>query len=583
MNNNTNIKAHQVNVDQLKNFHNVNLSKENNNNSNINDHNYNKVIKVFINEQKEKTIKLINEETNNDLNKKENIYESNIEGAEKIKPLSELQLVKNTIGQEIIEPMNQDKFKENHSIKKIGENMKENNLSELKEEEKEKENNDGKEAVKEMNNNDKDKDNGNDINKDVNINKENEDKNKEKKENKSSYRVKIEEGELDLTYNFDNDTFNVTNEQMGILDCDVNRIYKKYKNEVQLKNFKENHPKLQHNIKLVNNNLEFFVSPMKHEDRQKKLSSILGKQKLILEKIKRDNIQRSNLSINNNSINQARIRINMSNKIIYPYKLNQLNNNSNGNVYINHNLHENRYALSPYYNSNTISNDRSYFNHRILPYNQNSQRYQNIFNKEVLLSDNRTNNSNEKNNLDNSIKRKYLFEPYTLNEYKQKYENGLSLKKLGGLGANIGGEDWRIRQKMLERKKQYSEYIKNDEDFKKKQNRKKIQLKNESGEVTRTITSKKSSESTERLTESTRRINNKNEINVDKEKQFKLPLIKQRFKINQNLNRKNEYYDKNRVYKGKQNYEFMGMVPKLEENKDLNQLIQQYEEYNGKI
>jgi hypothetical protein len=88
--------------------------------------------------------------------------------------------------------------------------------------------------------------------KDLINNKESENKNKEEKENESQegYKVKIEEGELDLTYNFDNDTFNVTNEQMGILDGDVNRIYKKYKNEVELKNFKENHPKLQHNIKL---------------------------------------------------------------------------------------------------------------------------------------------------------------------------------------------------------------------------------------------------------------------------------------------------------------------------------------------
>ena len=85
------------------------------------------------------------------------------------------------------------------------------------------------------------------------------------------------------------------------------------------------------------------------------------------------------------------------------------------------------------------------------------------------------------------------------------------------------------------------------------------------------------------MTESTRKINNKNEINADKGNQLKLPLIKQRSKISQNLNRKNEYYDKNRVYKGKQNYEFIGMIPKFENNKDLNQLIQQYEEYNGKI
>ena len=576
MSNSKNIETHQGNIDQLKDYHNEYLSNGSNNKSNINDHNYNKVIKVFMNEQNEKKMKSINEEINNDLNKKEkDIYESNLSGGEKIKPLNELLLVKNSIGQESIEPINLDKFKENHSIKKISENMKENNLEELKEEEKE--NHVDKEIEKEINNNDTDK------NKDMNNNKESENKNNEEKENEEGYRVKIEEGELDLTYNFDNDTFNVTNEQMGILDGDANRIYKKYKNEVQLKNFKENHPKLQNNIKLVNNNLEFFVSPMKHEEKQKKLSSIFGKQKLILEKIKRDNNQRNIITNNNDSINQTKIKINKSNKIIYRYKLNQLNNNNNGNVYINQNQSENKHVLSPYYNNNTISNDRSYLIHRIYPYNRNSQRYQNIFNKEVLLSDNRSNNSSEKNNLDYSIKRKYLFEPYTLNEYKQKYENGLSMKKLGGLGANIGGEDWRIRQKLLERKKQYSEYIKNDENFKNRQNRKKIQLKKENSEVSRTIISKKSSDSKERMTEPSKKINNKSEINADKGNQLKLPLIKQSSKINQNLNRKNEYYDKNRVYKGKQNYEFMGMIPKFENNKDLNQLIQQYEEYNGKI
>ena len=576
MSNSKNIETHQVNIDQLKDYHNEYLSNGSNNKSNINDHNYNKVIKVFMNEQNEKKMKSINEEINNDLNKKEkDIYESNLSGGEKIKPLNELLLVKNSIGQESIEPINLDKFKENHSIKKISENMKENNLEELKEEEKE--NQVDKKIEKEINNNEFDK------NKDMNNNKESENKNKEEKENEEGYKVKIEEGELDLTYNFDNDTFNVTNEQMGILDGDANRIYKKYKNEVQLKNFKENHPKLQNNIKLVNNNLEFFVSPMKHEEKQKKLSSIFGKQKLILEKIKRDNNQRNIITNNNDSINQTKIKINKSNKIIYRYKLNQLNNNNNGNFYINQNQSENKHVLSPYYNNNTISNDRSYLIHRIYPYNRNSQRYQNIFNKEVLLSDNRSNNSSEKNNLDYSIKRKYLFEPYTLNEYKQKYENGLSMKKLGGLGANIGGEDWRIRQKLLERKKQYSEYIKNDENFKNRQNRKKIQLKKENSEVSRTIISKKSSDSKERMTESSKKINNKNEINADKGNQLKLPLIKQSSKINQNLNRKNEYYDKNRVYKGKQNYEFMGMIPKFENNKDLNQLIQQYEEYNGKI
>ena len=166
MSNNTNIETHQANIDQLKDYHNEYLTNGSNNKSNINGNNYNKVIKVFMNEQNEQKMKLINEETNNDLNQKEkNIYESNLSGAEKIKPLNELLLVKNSIGQESIEPINLDKFKENHSIKKISENMKENNLAELKEEEKE--NHIDKEVEKEKEINNNDNNNGNDKYKDI--------------------------------------------------------------------------------------------------------------------------------------------------------------------------------------------------------------------------------------------------------------------------------------------------------------------------------------------------------------------------------------------------------------------------------
>ena len=42
-------------------------------------------------------------------------------------------------------------------------------------------------------------------------------------------------------------------------------------------------------------------------------------------------------------------------------------------------------------------------------------------------------------------------------------------KLFGGLGANISGEEWTNKQKRLERKKQYANYVKNDneEDLKK--------------------------------------------------------------------------------------------------------------------
>ena len=536
--------------------------------NNDKDNKYNKVIYALVDKDNDNNDNNINNINNINNNKKENeikesFYKYNLENLEKIESMGDDLLIKNSIGQENIQPTNkfQNKIKNNFG-KKVYDVNPENNLKESKEEE-EKE----------------------DLNKD-NIEKL-EDKNVDEKYNTKNLK-KIEKGELDLTYNFDDDVYNVTQEQMGILDGDVNKIYNKYKNNAQLKHFKIKHPYFQHNVKMINNNIEFIVPHITGEERKKRLSPIIEKQKLILEKIKKDNISRSNISLSNNnsnshSDNQTKNKINISNKFFSPYKLNQLNNNSNGNVYTNTNQNENSYALNPSYNHYIINNNNRYNN--IISYknqNNNIQRYQNLFSYSPLSSDNRT---NDKMSL--SHKRKIIYEPYTLIEYKNKYENSnKNGKKLGGLGANLGGEEWLKRQKMFERKKQYSDYVKNDndEDFK-KLNKKKIKLKNDNYEITKTITSKKSSEySIDRLSEPINKRYNiiKTENNIRNSKEIKLPLIKERFKNNNNkkLFLKNSGDEK---YKIKGNIEFDKLNPINGNEKDLKQLIKQYEEYNGKF
>ena len=545
----------------------TNIIKTNNNK----DNKYNKVINALIDKDNDNNDN-INNINNINNNKKENeikesFYKYSLENLEKIESMGDDLLIKNSIGQENIQPINkfQNKLKNNFG-KKLYDVNPENNLKESKEEE-EKE----------------------DLNKD-NIEKI-DDKNVDEKYNTKDLK-KIEKGELDLTYNFDDDVYNVTQEQMDILDGDVNKIYNKYKNNAKLKHFKIKHPYFQHNVKMINNNIEFIVPHITGEERKKRLSPIIEKQKLILEKIKKDNISRSNISLSNNnsnsnshSDNQTKNKINISNKFFSPYKLNQFNDNSNGNVYTNTNQNENNYVLNPSYNHYPINTNNRYNN--IISYknqNNNLQRYQNLFNYSPLSSDNRV---NDKMNLNQLNKRKIIYEPYTLIEYKNKYENSnKNGKKLGGLGANLGGEEWLKRQKMFERKKQYSDYVKNDndEDFK-KLNKKKLKLKNDNYEITKTITSKKSSEySIDRLSEPINKRYNiiKTENNLGNSKEIKLPLIKERFKNNNNKKLfLNNSVDKK--YKIKGNIELDKLNPINGNEKDLNQLIKQYEEYNGKF
>ena len=344
--NNPNIAENTDNKIKNDNFPKINnnIKIENYNN----DIGYNKVIKALLDNDNDKIDKIddnnnknkINND-NNDANQyqkkndesKENFYKYNFEKVKGIESINNLSLIKNTIGQENIEPMNkfQNRPKNNISNNIYKVNV-DNNLIESKEEEKENENLE--------NNND-------------------------------NYIIenirKIQKGELDLTYNFDDDVFNVTQEQMDILDGDVNRIYNRYKNNIEKKNYKMNHPYLKYNNKMIDSNLDYGPIHMTKEERQKRLSPIIEKQKLILEKIKKDNISRSHLSSNknNDSDNQTKIIINKSNKIFSPYGLNKLDNNSNGNIYSNINIRSyNNYSPYRYNNSNTLNLNRNITNNK---------------------------------------------------------------------------------------------------------------------------------------------------------------------------------------------------------------------------
>ena len=584
------------NVDNKKNNLHIiksNMIKENNKKDNK-DNKSNKVINALMDKDNDNNENDIHKDNKTNNEKKEDFFKYNFENSEKIDSIKDFVLIKNTIGQENIQPMNQFQNKRKNNFgKKLYEMSQENKLIESKEEEEEKDSND----------------NINNINRDTNEKKEKKEENED--ENLENIR-KIQKGELDLTYNFDDDVFNVTQEQMDILGGDVNKIYNKYQNIAKLKHFKIKHPYFQNSVKMINNNIEFIIPKLSKEEKKKRISPIIEKQKLILEKIKKNNISRSNMSLSNNSntntIDHTINIINQSNRIKYPYSLNQQNNNNNNrnlytntntntnmNINLNVNQYENNNVLKSSFNHYNLNNNNyRYNNNNIISYkNQNNiQRYQNLFNYAPLTNESR---SNDKIILNDTNKRKIIYEPYTLVEYKKKYDNLKNDKKLGGLGANLGGEEWVKRQKLMERKKQYSDYVKNDndEDFK-KLNNKKLKLKTQNYEITNTISSKKSSEiSRDRLSEPIHKRYNaiKTENNIGNSKQLILPLIKERFinksqkknyKINTKRNSGNNHNNNDNNKFNSNLISFDGIYTNNGNEKDLKELIKQYEENNGK-
>lgn len=213
---NNNIKTYKANKNEIiKNHKNEKPFDVNNTKNIIKNIKYNKVINIFRDDNNNNTneLKPITNNPKIEINKNEYIDNYNFEKSRNIEPLKDLALVENTIGQQKIEPMNQ--FQNKNLIKN------DNNKKELNE----------------------------------TIAGKIEEKVNEEENNKNI----IEKGELDLTYNFNDDVYNVTQEQMGILDEYANKIYKKYQNNIKMKNFNINYPKWKNDFKMINNNIFFFL------------------------------------------------------------------------------------------------------------------------------------------------------------------------------------------------------------------------------------------------------------------------------------------------------------------------------------
>jgi len=357
-----------------------------------------------------------------------------------------------------------------------------------------------------------------------NINKDNQRDNLENKTERQTTQKNNIISEKDKKNNFNEDILNVTQDQMKIFDDGVNKLYNNHKNDLKLKIFQINHPYLQ-NIKLINNNIESTTSSMTKEQR---IFPIIQKQKLILKKIQE----------NNNSKNNSSISRNINDSISHSTE----NKNNKLNKYLfNKSSKKNIIQL-------TLDNN------------------QNIFDNKSSTEKSK-NNSTEKINI---TKRKNIeYKPYTLVQYKNKYEKN-NLKILGGLGANLGGEEWNKRQRLFERKKRYSDFIKNDEEFYHFNKKKIIKNINKKKEYVKKEFDDSNHDYKYKIFKTENNIINNN-------KELKLPLISQRNKSIQRIKLKRNKNKNNQILNINQEHELEGS------EKDLKQLIKEYEEYNEKL
>ena len=370
----------------------------------------------------------------------------------------------------------------------------------------------------------------------------NEQSNENIENNYNSNKIKNENEARNDKINMNMDNLNITKTQMDIFDKEVNKLYNQHKSNINKKIFQINHPYL-HNIKFINNKIESISLSMTKEQR---MLPILQKQKDILKKIQINNISKSNSSISKNNNNDSVIEHSTINK----------DNKSDRIFFKNKNHKKPNLDLNSNYILKTLDNN---------------------YNMQFNYSNSSSENQNDILNTKKSNQKKIKFKPYTLEQYKNKYEN-INNIVLGGLGADIGGENWNKRQKMFERKKEYSDIIKNDNEFK-SLNKKNIKFNNIKYEENKSITSKRDSylsyeSNNHNIGNKYKIIKTQNNINNN---ELKLPLINNKIKNNNSkirLKKNKKNLNINNIYKINQEHDIEG------NEIDFKQLIKQYEEYN---
>ena len=195
----------------------------------------------------------------------------------------------------------------------------------------------------------------------------------------------------------------------------------------------------------------------------------------------------NNINNNNNNINKNPPKFETNQKILSPINpsLNQPQINTNINPNINININPNipiQSNMHPMYPSPYPI---------ILPQNQNPQLIYGVpygmypgtgYPFPVQNQFGPYPNPQFDQNLEvKNEKKKVNYKPKSLKEYKQKYNNGIKEHR-GGLGANIGGEEWEHKKEQNLKVKKYSEMIKNQNKDKENNIKKKSKIKNELNE-----------------------------------------------------------------------------------------------------
>ena len=316
-----------------------------------------------------------------------------------------------------------------------------------------------------------------------------------------------------------NDTFNITNIQMNILNKEANQLYKKYiKNNSNLI-FTIKHPHL--NKRNINN----------LKDKKKILEPLINRQKEILK----------------NNLNKNK------------YKMKKYNSNNIKSIDFSNNSKGDFITQIPIYNNSTKNIKVNLFSNENSLYNSfNNISIQNSYNKNLP----NINNSINKNKIKY---KKLIYKPYSIKEYKENCKN-YNYRFPSSLGNNIGSPQWIKQHEQLEKKIEYSKSVKKIM----KKNKSKINISrtniNKSEEINNV--KNKNDEFNDSL-EIDNKISTENQNCKVKSKLnlLKLPSIP-KHPIKKKLNEKNNEKELNKI---------------LSENRELNILLFNHNLYNIEV
>ena len=430
----------------------------------------------------------------------------------------------------------------------------------------------------------------NNLHNNVSLNNENKNNNEEKdyetsqimqKKKKKIIPKNLNESDIISCSLSDDSSFNVTHQQMDILNKEANKFYDKLNRKLTNRIFNLKHPYL------IRGNQNSY-----YEEQKKLLEPLIKKQKELLKKNLRKNKSKRDLDQSKlNSSNMTNNNNNNSSRDFMtqiPYYNNNTPNKNNQNQ-INLNYMNNMYTsvnmpqIQLYNSYNNLNNNSQ---NQLIPniINQNLPIINNnLFNNNLNNSNNNINNNI--NNQDNSINKnnngnltklkKIRYKPHTLKEYQENLKNS-NYRYPASLGSNIGSPQWELEHKKLEKKFDYCKSVqKIDKDIKTKKLFDTKQLNK--SEEKKTKQKKKelniSLENKNNIKENNNENRMKTEQDINKNNLKKLPPI--------NSNRRKLQLRNRNIPIDSDNEEELNKI--ISQNKELGALLLSHDLYNSEV